>query len=667
MEHPQQKKADGFALLIFLIVLLGIAGIALTGFSQNALKSVEKSRFEHNKEVLLKAKQALLMYAFNYPAVSLAAGGVARGPGRLPCPDTDNDGQPEPSFFCIAGVGLVGRFPWDDPDFRYYDARDASGERLWYSVSRNFANTGPAVVNSDSAGTISIFDQSRNLLYNGAVNGVAAVIIAPGSAINNQDRSILNADNPSDTTPDTDPGIVNPANYLDSFNTFDNSSFLNGGNNDADGFILGPVTDQSIEVINDQIIIITADEVIAMAEKATLQVYQDAINEYQTDIGIERYPWLDPYESSDGLATFDAVSTPAAPIPVIGRAPSIFANYFVGPGINTVDSQPIKPEVRLTITIEDEIHHMTLPAPGAANTFFRGADGDLVSQINNGDTYTRFFWDGHPLTPSHPRDFVWEMCPDVLGTEDDCNQDAAGNFIHGPSSAVILRTREIDITFNGGTPIEFAFGDRTAAPIEYWRDRQGDPVPGLPSPENPDPSNHVYIAAEYDDAPGYISNFYYEQDDFFQADHVPSSNATLIFGSGGTDSLKVGLPYYPVLPAWVLDNNWHDRMQVAYSSAVEPGGDGTCDVGADDCLTLLSSGGIINDKLALLIQSGADIDGDLDIGLVDGGGIPQYYADDLGDIFEGENNTSPQVGALADQLTFDRRPTNGNDIVLVVQ
>ena len=49
-------------------------------------------------------------------------------------------------------------------------------------------------INSDSTGTISIFDQTGNLLYDGATNGVAAVIIAPGSAINNQDRSIANGD-----------------------------------------------------------------------------------------------------------------------------------------------------------------------------------------------------------------------------------------------------------------------------------------------------------------------------------------------------------------------------------------------------------------------------------------------------------------------------------------
>ncbi len=72
-----------------------------------------------------------------------------------------------------------------------------------------------------------------------------------------------------------------------------------------------------------------------------------------------------------------------------------------------------------------------------------------------------------------------------------------------------------------------------------------------------------------------------------------------------------------------------------------------------------------------------DIDGDGDGPALDadGDGIAGFvddpilldYSDDLGDIFEGENNTSPQSLVLVDKLTFDRRPNNGNDIVLIVQ
>ena len=99
---------------------------------------------------------------------------------------------------------------------------------------------------------------------------------------------------------------------------------------------------------------------------------------------------------------------------------------------------------------------------------------------------------------------------------------------------------------------------------------------------------------------------------------------------------------------------------IAYSSAVQPGGDGVCNVGVDDCLTLQNSVGVINDKIALLILSGNEGDGDhLNTALIDEGGGPQYFSDDLGDIFEDENNTP--------DLVFDQRPANGNDVVFLLK
>ena len=97
-----------------------------------------------------------------------------------------------------------------------YDIRDASGERLWYAVSENFANNRSTlaadVVNSDTTGTITIHDQSGAVMYDNFVNGVAAVIIAPGPERPGQDRA---AD------------INDPANFLDVFGALDNSNFDN--------------------------------------------------------------------------------------------------------------------------------------------------------------------------------------------------------------------------------------------------------------------------------------------------------------------------------------------------------------------------------------------------------------------------------------------------------
>ncbi len=71
-------------------------------------------------------------------------------------------------------------------------------------------------------------------------------------------------------------------------------------------------------------IVITADEVIAMAQKSVLQSYQDAINNYRNNIGVDTYPWLDDYSTQvTVLNDYDGdVGTR------LGRLPSIFANYF---------------------------------------------------------------------------------------------------------------------------------------------------------------------------------------------------------------------------------------------------------------------------------------------------------------------------------------------------
>ena len=177
MIHRQRQT--GYVLILTLLGLMGMGGVVLAGFTQQAKEDLQQQRQVHNQRILEEAKQALLVYAYNYPSDN-----AGRGPGRLPCPDTNNNGSPNPSFNCINGNPIVGRFPWNDADLNFYDARDASGERLWYAVASTFANqiNPPAndVINSDTVGTITLVDQSGNIVYDGTVEGIAAVIIAPG-------------------------------------------------------------------------------------------------------------------------------------------------------------------------------------------------------------------------------------------------------------------------------------------------------------------------------------------------------------------------------------------------------------------------------------------------------------------------------------------------------
>jgi hypothetical protein len=665
MFGKQSKRQTGFALLIFLVIMMGIGGIALTGVTQGIKKEVDQKIFDHNKEVLNRAKQALLMFAYNYPVASPTI-----GPGRLPCPDITNNG--------LIGSGVdtaqcekVGRLPFNDPRLNFFETKDASGERLWYAVSGEFRNVNPTdvgsningddVVNSESEGTISIFDQSGNLLYDGAISGVAAVIIAPGPPISRDEDNdgIYEVLQVRGTTAEK----IEEKNYLESFNGFDNSAFNNGFNTAASGFILGPIREPDSTspafntiVVNDQMVVITSKEIIAMAEKSVLETYKNSINQYKANIGINRYPWLDPYESADGLTTFDAVA-PTLPLPpplepVIGRLPSIFTNYF--------DNTAVSSESFISdLNIEVNVNGFVVPYLGVISSDASmefNSSGDLLVTSSSSDLIntTRHFWD-EVLPPSG-----WQECPFVTGTESDCNQTSPGTF--DPLALNVIESRVVrvapNINLSNGVQFNRLYNNNILVFRAPTATTHAEVLVELPDTD-PGVSGVLEVSIGYDDS--YLNTF----------DTVPQN-------------YLLGIRYYPELPNWVLTNNWHNSVLMAYSAAVQPGGDGTCTGGLDDCLTLDNAGGVTTNKLALLIQSGADINGGVDTGLVDGlddsanlpandnlgigGGSPDYFSDDLPDIFEGQNNTSPVSGDLVDQLTFEKPINgNGNDVILVLE
>ena len=637
MNIRARDRQQGVALLIFVVIMMGIGGIVLIGFSQGVLEEVRHNKGEHNQRVLQEAKQALLQFAYNYPVTN------QRGPGRLPCPDLDNDGIPETPFGCSSSVG---RLPWKQPNLNLHDMLDADGERLWYAVSNNFSTQDASNLNSDTHGTITLVDQAMKLIYDGedtaAKSGIAAVIIAPGAELPGQNR-VADAND--------------AANYLDSFGGYNNAVFNNGESDTSDdGFILGPVFDpvQNINAVNDRFILVTAAEVLEVAEKAVLQAYRNAIEDYQRKIwggtlADYRYPWLDSYASSDGLGSYNGdVVTPATPDPKLGRVPSIFAGYFSGSV-----SESIRSEIALDFFYDGVGWDETT---AVANIGF-DAGGNLVTDSShNSGMRTYYLWDGH-ADPSQehgssPHDGVWELCTGTAGTgaggttdpEDDCNRKTNGTFktpadTDPDQSDVWLEVKVITLEFNpAGGNITFFDGDLRPGTIDYAA---------------PTATGHARVRADFGNGSGYLAITNDIDRDFRAGFDIQETGPP--FGAG--DRVRVGIRFYPELPGWALDNGWHNMIQLAYSSALQPGGDGTCDAGVDDCLTLLNSTGVTNDKTALLILSGSEGDDDpVNSALIDEGGGPEYYFDDLADIFEGENS-SPD-------LIFDKRPANSNDIIL---
>ena len=165
----------GSVLWIFLITLvLGSSYFLVT--QMNQLQS-GCSRSVSDVAVLRQAIDGLIGYA-------IAQARDGDRPGSLPCPDTDGDGNAEPS---CANANLVGRLPWRSLNLP--ELRDNSGALLWYALSSNFRNTPSSVINSDTAGQLSIIDA-----VTGDVNdsNVIAVVFAPGAPVEGQTRRNTN-------------------------------------------------------------------------------------------------------------------------------------------------------------------------------------------------------------------------------------------------------------------------------------------------------------------------------------------------------------------------------------------------------------------------------------------------------------------------------------------
>ena len=672
-EQRASKQQAGYALLIILIVLMGIGGVVAANFTQEVKERAEFERHLHNKRVLAEAKQALLQYTYNYPVNN-----PSRGPGRLPCPDTDNDGLPDPSFNCINGGEMVGRLPWADSELNLPDLRDASGERLWYAVSQNFANTiSPSandVINSSTVGTITVEDQTGQVLFDGATGGgVAAVIIAPGPAI---DRNGVFQNRSADEN--------DPVNYLDTIvwpgedapPPSDNAEFINGNSN---GFILGPVDDLAtgIQLVNDQFILITAEEVIEVAEKATLQAYRTAILNYLSNTG-NQYPWLYNYTDVPdvpGLMTFYPGDNVFANEQAIylgnrGRIPSMFNEYFRDENSGSIQS---KLDIAWSVTLDG--------APAQINR-----DGGGPFEFNSSETLslnvqtreimtdvrfedganTEGRLSGNALTPDVITQELWfwdELGGGATGPYSLCPDD--GNGV----SELCDCWREADGTPD---PCDGNDGDERILRVFLEIDLDGvftfdtdyAAAPRINVVTPADGNSHARISAVFAGVDVVLGTLpiklRYELDENYLAGENFQVQQSGTFDLNDPDvtigDLTLGLRYYPVLPRWVFSNGWHDSILMAYAAEYLPGGFGGPCLAPGTCLLINNQAGITHDNISLLVLAGEHDWEDDDL---------PGYSDDLDKVFAIQNDNTND--------TFDARApvaigtNDGADKLLVIE
>lgn len=248
-----RTRQHGAALFILLLLILVGAGTVFVSRLKSA--DVDLNSQRKTAAALAQAKQALLGYTAKIDS-----------PGRLPCPDLDNDGGWGKNNVvgigssCSSGV-WVGRLPWSY--LGVDDVRDGSGERIWIAVDNAFINYNGASLNSK--------DQQPTLNLNGIP--VVAVVLSPGGALSmlSQDRTPSGSPNPS----------LGYKNYLESYS---------GNPNMA--------TAPASDAFNDQIIGITAGEwfglvTLRMARALSLEAYKGAMGGTIESIMTKPPVWTD--------------------------------------------------------------------------------------------------------------------------------------------------------------------------------------------------------------------------------------------------------------------------------------------------------------------------------------------------------------------------------------
>lgn len=296
-QSTMQKQRGAAFIVMLVILIMGVVTFLVSSLNSSALQI---KRDQVTADALAQARDALIGYA---ASVNLTAAG--NRPGDLPCPDnyipgSNNEGR---STTPCAGNAL-GRLPWKTLGLP--DLRDGSGERLWYAVSNNFKNSPRTpTLNSDTAGTLSVFSSAGTLNYDGgstgsSSTGAVAIIIAPGAVLTRQgsasaqDRSAV--------------GNTTASNYLDIATvggvTEDNGNFTDGSS--THGFIQGRIKDNNGNlIVNDQLIVITQDNIMQAIQKRVAGEVKQCLNEYASDYG-GLYPWAAP---TNPLAYTDTTNT----------------------------------------------------------------------------------------------------------------------------------------------------------------------------------------------------------------------------------------------------------------------------------------------------------------------------------------------------------------------
>ncbi|OAM51918.1 hypothetical protein A7981_10350 [Methylovorus sp. MM2] len=289
MSVPNNRQQGAALILMMFIITLATMAYVMKSFDAD---SMQASHEEKTYQVLAEAKEVLIGWAVSHPNVP----GMMLYPDRLESTNPNYDGKSD----CPAAANpfsysyLIGQFPQrgqtnpciSPQTSMGLDLQDADGNRLWYAVSRNLVheyqspgrdpiiNPGMQNVNlllpSPYAGNtatsaypwMKVYDINGNLLS----NRVAVVLMAPGRPLSGQDRSSVTPPASAFLESTIVNGIlVKNYEYSDE-EKVSGKSFVIGGQKD--------------EVLNDRLVYITIDELIAVLEVRAVNEAKVTLNNY---------------------------------------------------------------------------------------------------------------------------------------------------------------------------------------------------------------------------------------------------------------------------------------------------------------------------------------------------------------------------------------------------
>jgi type II secretory pathway pseudopilin PulG len=241
----QLSRQRGFALLaLFAILFIAGAGVLISVLDSGA---VTQRRNSNTMEALSDAKEALIAYATLHAEYYSATNS---GPGFLPCPDRDGDGNEDAP--CNATSQQLGRLPQSlvlpgGNTYLFSNYNADIDEQFWYSVADNFKRDTGGVLNSSTLSGTTLDGQGR----------IAAVLIAPGPPHASQSRPSNNS-----------------------------NRYLEDSNTSAPIFVTNTAVNP--DLFNDRVLAITIDEIMAPITRQVANLVKTELDAFH--VANLRYP-----------------------------------------------------------------------------------------------------------------------------------------------------------------------------------------------------------------------------------------------------------------------------------------------------------------------------------------------------------------------------------------